>query len=37
VIRLSAVASVVLDGFMQFMLSMLHAPLAPVKVFSMQT
>jgi hypothetical protein len=36
VIRLPAVPSVVLDGFMQFMLSMLHAALAPVDVFCMQ-
>jgi hypothetical protein len=36
VIRLPAVPSVVLDGFVQFMLSMLHAALAPVDVFCMQ-
>jgi hypothetical protein len=36
VIRLSAVTPVVLDGFMQVMLSMLHAPLAPVEIFGMQ-
>jgi hypothetical protein len=36
VIRLPAVPSVVLDGFVQVMLSMLHAALAPVDVFCMQ-
>jgi hypothetical protein len=36
VVRLPAVPSVVLDGFVQIMLRMLHATLAPVDVFCMQ-
>jgi hypothetical protein len=35
-IRLPAVPSVVLDSFVQVMLSMLHAALAPVDVFCVQ-
>jgi hypothetical protein len=36
VVGLPALPSVVLDGFVQIMLRMLHAALAPVDVFCMQ-